>query len=49
MIEPSSPEWVSPGVLVRKRDGSGRWCIDLRKLNDITVKDWYPYLYFRTV
>ena len=42
MIEPSCSEWVSPSVLVRKRDGSVRWCIDLRKLNDITVKYWYP-------
>ena len=29
-------------MLVRKRDGSVRWCIDLRMLNDITVKDCYP-------
>ena len=29
-------------MLVRKRDGSIRWCIDLRKLNDVTVKDYYP-------
>ena len=49
VIEPSWSEWASPSVLVRKRDGSVRWCIDLRKLNDVTVKDCYPYLYFRTV
>ena len=29
-------------MLVRKRDGSVRWCIDIRKLNDVTVKDCYP-------
>ena len=29
-------------MLVRKRDGSVIWCIDLRKLNDVTVKDCYP-------
>ena len=29
-------------MLVRNRDGSVRWCIDLRKLNDVTVKDCYP-------
>ena len=29
-------------MLVRKRDGSVRWCIDLRKLNYVTVKDCYP-------
>ena len=27
---------------MRKRDGSVRWCIDLHKLNDVTVKDCYP-------
>ena len=27
---------------MRKRDGSVRWCIDLRKLNDVTVKDSFP-------
>ena len=42
VIEPSCSECASPSVLVRKRDGSVRWCIDLRKLNDVTVKDCYP-------
>ena len=27
---------------MRKRYGSVRWCIDIRKLNDVTVKDCYP-------
>ena len=42
VIQPSCSEWASPSVLVRKRDGSVRWCTDLRKLNDVTVKDCYP-------
>ena len=42
VIEPSCSEWASPSVLVRKRDGSVRWCTGLRKLNDITVKVCYP-------
>ena len=42
VIETSWSEWASPSVLVRKRDGSVTWCIDLRKLNDVTVKDCYP-------
>lgn len=29
-------------VLVRKKDGGVRWCIDYRKLNDVTRKDSYP-------
>ena len=40
--ESSASEWASPGVLVRERDGSVKWCIDLPKLNDVTVKDNFP-------
>ena len=35
-------EWASPIVLVRKGDGTVRYCIDLRKVNEVTVKDRYP-------
>ena len=41
VIEPSCSEWASLSVLVRKRDGSAI-NLDLRKLNDVTVKDCYP-------
>ena len=33
--------WASPIVLVRRKDGSLTFCIDLRKLNAQTVKDAY--------
>ena len=40
-IRPSNSPWVSAIVLVRKKDGRLRFCIDLRKLNNRTVKDAY--------
>ena len=42
VIKPSISEWASPPVLIRKRDGSVRWCIDYRALNNVTRKDVYP-------
>ncbi|GFR82442.1 Pol polyprotein [Elysia marginata] len=42
VIEPSTSEWASPPVLIRKRDGTVRWCVGYRKLNNVTRKDVYP-------
>lgn len=41
VIQPPSTDWASAPVLVRKKDGSVRWCVDYLALNKVTVKDTY--------
>ncbi|KAD5960434.1 hypothetical protein E3N88_11906 [Mikania micrantha] len=41
-IRPSYSPWGAPVLFVKKKDGSFRMCIDYRKLNKLTIKNWYP-------
>ena len=42
VIRPSVSPWASPIVLVTKKDGDVRFCVDYRKLNQVAKFDAYP-------
>src|SRR5436309_310598 len=42
IIRPSKSPWASPVVIVGKKGGEKRLCVDYRKLNKLTEEDRYP-------
>jgi len=42
LVKEGHGAWSSPVVLVKKKDGSWRFCVDYRKVNSLTTKDAYP-------
>jgi len=43
LIQKSSSPYAAPIVLVKKKDGTLRFCIDYRRLNSQTIADKYPF------
>ena len=42
IVQPSTSPWSSPIVLVKKQNGTFRFCVDYRAVNRVTMKDAYP-------
>ena len=45
IIRESVSPWGLPVVLVKKKNGSFRFCVDFRKVNAVTRKDIHTYIH----
>ena len=43
LIEPSTSPWSFPAIIVPKKNGGIRFCIDYRRLNKVTIPDKYDF------
>jgi hypothetical protein len=43
-MRPSSSPWGAPVLFVEKKDESMRMCVEYRSLNEVTIKNKYPFL-----
>lgn len=43
-VRPSVSLWRAPTLLVKKKDGSMRLCVDYRQLNKVNIKNKYPFM-----
>jgi hypothetical protein len=42
IISKSNSPWSAPIVIIKKKNGTNRFCVEYRKLNKVTIKDNYP-------
>ncbi|XP_011869763.1 PREDICTED: uncharacterized protein LOC105563055 [Vollenhovia emeryi] len=49
VIEPSKSEWSTPIVMIKKSNGTYRFCLDFRRLNSVSKKDAYPLPYMNAI
>lgn len=45
IVEPSTSPWSSPIVMVQKKDGKWRFCVNYKRLNAVSIPDAYPLPY----